>query len=430
MTQVDTVQQQLNSYAAIIGDEAMEELIGLSLKLKGARVLHINATSFGGGVAELLSSVVPLTNDLGLFAEWKVIEGSAEFYDVTKAIHNALQGQDITFTPEMWRVWRSYNERNAKHLEGEYDFIVVHDPQPAGLLAYSRKAGTSLKVNKWIWRCHIDLTTPQTEVWQELRKYLPLYDASVFTLGSFANHDVPTPLVELIPPGIDPLSDKNRPLPPDATEAVLNRYGVDPARPYILQASRLDLWKDPLGVLEAYRGVKKAFPQVQLVYLAAVANDDPEAWEYYELTKRDAGDDPDIHILPNVVHGIGDLEVNAFQAGAAVVLQKSLREGFGLSVTEALWKARPMVAGRVGGIPLQVIDSETGFLVDTPEKCAGRVIEILENEELGQRLGEAGREHVRKHYLITRNLRDYLKMFLSLNGDRRVSRNGRKPDLP
>ena len=429
-TQIDIQPRRFDDYVSTIGEEAAEEIRYLAGKLKGARVLHVNATAVGGGVAELLVSLVPLMNDLGLATEWKVMKGSRRFFDVTKALHNTLQGMDISVTPAMWRLWRYYNKRNAELMKGDYDFAVVHDPQPAGLLAYTKKRTEGIESNKWIWRCHIDLTTPQAQVWKGLQRYLVPYDATVFTLEGFINRDAKLPRPTVSPPGIDPLSEKNKPLSRDLTDYVLNKYGVDTTRPYILQAARMDLWKDPLGVLEAYRIVKKEIPEVQLVYLAAMANDDPEGWVYYETTVKAAGSDPDIHLFPNVVYGIGDAEVSAFQTGAAVILQKSLREGFGLSVTEALWKARPVIAGRVGGIPLQVIDGETGYLVDSPQECADRIIRVLKDEKLGQRLGEAGREHARKNYLITRYLRDYLKLFLDLTEGPEISRNGRETKLP
>ena len=409
---VPTVPKSLEDYRPVIGDEQTEEIYRLAEPLKGAKVLHVNATAFGGGVAELLGSIVPLTNDLGLSAQWQIIQGADEFYKVTKALHNSLQGMHIDWTAEMWDTWCKYNILNAEQYEGEYDFVVVHDPQPAGLLHYLRENGLKDKT-RWIWRCHIDSTDSQPEAWAFLRPYVEQYDAAIFTLKQFVKPDLEHPQVWVFPPAIDPLSPKNVPLPTEAIRDVLTRFHVDPERPMILQASRMDAWKDPLGVLEAYYLAKQTVPGLQMVYLAAIADDDPEGWEYYNLAVQRAGDDPDIFVLPNVVHGIGDTEVNAFQSAAKVVLQKSLREGFSLSVSEALWKGRPVVGSKVGGIPLQVIPGKTGYLVESVEECAQRITYLLQQTQRADQMGQQGREHVRQNFLITRYLRDFLRVFNS-----------------
>jgi len=414
LTSVPVTPKALADYRPIVGDAPIDEILRLAEPLRGARVLHLNATAFGGGVAEILSALVPLLNDLGLKADWQIISGADEFFAVTKAIHNGLQGMFVPWTPSMRDTWLHYNRLNADLLDGEYDFAVIHDPQPAGVLALALEQGRA-KVGKWVWRCHIDLTAAQPELWDFIRPFLTPYDASIFTLKAYAKEDVSTREVFFFPPAIDPLSPKNVPLAPDMVDAILSRYAIDPRRPVVTQVSRFDPWKDPLGVIDAYRLVKREIPQVQLVLVASMAHDDPEGWSYYERTARRAGEDMDIQILTNLT-GVGNVEVNAIQTAARVVVQKSLREGFGLVVSEALWKGRPVVAGNVGGIPLQVLDGRTGYLATSPAACAERILFLLRNPQMADGMGAAGREHVRANFLITRYLCDHLKMFTALAG--------------
>ncbi len=411
---VPLLTKSIEDYRPIIGDEAVAELQGLANSIKGARVLHVNATAFGGGVAELLSAVVPLMRDLGLEADWQVITGADEFFNVTKAMHNSLQGMILQWTPEMWEIWRKYNKMNADAFDQDYDFVVMHDPQTA---AIRQMVGDRVgKVaGKWFWRCHIDLTEAQIEVWDSLRPWIEPHDAAIFTLQSYVKEDLKEPRIFIMPPAIDPLSPKNVEMSEKTTQDVLMRYGVDPTRPLVSQISRFDPWKDPLGVIDAYRMAKQRFPNLQLVMVASMAHDDPEGWAYYERTLRRAGEDYDVFTLTNL-NGVGNVEVNAFQRASNVVIQKSLREGFGLSVTEALWKARPVVAGAVGGILLQVQDGKDGYLVNTVQECADRLMYLLERPELADEMGIAGRELVREQFLITRNVRDYLSMFNQLAG--------------
>jgi trehalose synthase len=318
----------------------------------------------------------------------------------------------VPWTPAMRDTWLHYNRLNADLMEGEYDFVVVHDPQPAGVLSVGMERGHA-KVGKWVWRCHIDLTAAQPELWDFLRPSLAPYDAAVFTLKQYAKEDVPTPRVFCLPPAIDPLSPKNVQLAPDTVEAILIRYAIDPHRPVLAQVSRFDPWKDPVGVIDAYRLVKREIPEVQLVLVASMAHDDPEGWSYYERTARRAGEDMDIQILTNLT-GAGNVEVNAVQTAARVVVQKSLREGFGLVVSEALWKGRPVVAGNVGGIPLQVLDGKTGYLATSTTACAERILDLLHHPDVADSMGATGREHVRANFLITRYLSDHLKMYAAL----------------
>ena len=412
---VPTTPKALQDYAPVIGEERVQEIRDLAAPLAGARVLHLNATAFGGGVAEILGSLVPLMNDVGLQADWQVIKGNDEYFQVTKAMHNALQGMLIDWTPHMREVWLQNNLLNARLFDEEYDFVIVHDPQPAAVLAFIADLRGRPAAGHWLWRCHIDLTHAQVQVWDTLRPHLKAFDAAIFTLADYVKDDLGGPRTLVIPPAIDPLSPKNADLPDDVQQSILARYGVDPSRPLIAQISRFDPWKDPLGVIEVYRSVKRELPDLHLVLIASMAHDDPEGWAWYERTVRRAGDDYDIHILSNL-NGVGNVEVNAFQRAAQVVIQKSVREGFGLVVSEALWKGRPVVAGKVGGIPLQIVDGKTGYLVSTVEECAQQVLFLLKNPAKAHEMGRAGREFVRDKFLITRYLRDYLRIFAELSG--------------
>jgi trehalose synthase len=335
-----------------------------------------------------------------------VIAGSDEFFNVTKSMHNGLQGMPLPFTNEMQDIWKRYNEQNARALEGEYDFILVHDPQPAGLLRYHGRG----KIKHWIWRCHIDTSTPNPEYWEFLAPYLEPYDAHIFTMEQYVGPGLHSPHLTIIAPTIDPLSPKNAAMNLAEAQAIATRYGVDTKRPLLAQISRFDPWKDPLGVIDAYRMVKKEIPGVQLALPGSMASDDPEGWVLYDKVLRHAGEDPDLVVLHNF-HGVGNREINAFQTVADVVIQKSTREGFGLTVTEALWKGKPVVGGNVGGIPLQVLDGRTGFLVDSVESCAARCLELVRDPARSRAMGEAGREHVRRNFLTTRLLRDDLQLF-------------------
>lgn len=413
---VDLAEHSLEAHRPVIGDE-VEELRALAAPLRGARVLHLNSTAFGGGVAEILHTLVPLLNDLGITSRWQVVQGADDFFSVTKAMHNLLQGANIPWSRRMRDTWLRYQEANARFLEGhDYDFVWVHDPQPLGILRVLEEKGQ--RSGAWIWRCHIDLSDARENVWRFVRDFVEPYEAAVFTMPQYVRDGLRGPQVFIAPPAIDPLSPKNRRLPPSYVRQVMKRHGIDPERPYILQVSRFDPWKDPLGVIDAYREVKKELPHVQLVLAASMAHDDPEGWLYFDRTARKASDDFDIHL----VNGNVSFEVNAMQRAAAAVLQMSIREGFGLVVTEALWKGRPVIARGVGGIPLQVLDDDTGHVVETTDEAARRVVELMEDPKGAKALGSRGREHVRENFLITRYLRDHLTVMRSLAG--RTGRNG------
>jgi trehalose synthase len=399
--------KSLADYTHLAGKPLIEEIREMAQGLQGLKVLHLSATAFGGGVAEILYTLIPLMKDVGVEAEWQVMLGREEFYNVTKRLHNALQGNPDSLSDEEWRIFGRFNALNATEISSGWDVIIVHDPQPAGVRQHVPE-----KAGHWIWRCHIDLSTPNPSAIEHLVPLVRDYDKSVFHLQAY----VPAGLngassgVRICPPAIDPLSPKNMALSPEDAAFVCDQFGIDVDRPLMCQVSRFDPWKDPMGVIDAYRAVKADMPEVQLALVGSMALDDPEGWEFFNSTMAYADGDPDIHILNNL-NNVGAIEVNAFQSQADVVIQKSTREGFGLTVAEALWKARPFIGGDVGGIPLQVEDGETGFLVSSPEDCAERSLRILREPDLGRRLGRSGKEHVRRNFLTPRLLRDWLRIF-------------------
>jgi trehalose synthase len=401
---VAVAHKSLADYTHIVGRELVEEIRELAEPLKGKRVLHLSATAFGGGVAEILYTLIPLMRDVGLETEWHVIYGREEFFNATKLMHNALQGHPQDLSEEQWATWRQYNEMNARELSRGWDYCIVHDPQPAAIRSLVPE-----KAARWIWRCHIDVSTPNPATMKQLLPYLLPYEASLFHVDNY----VPAGLnggVNIVPPAIDPLTPKNMALSHEDAVFVCSQFGIDAERPLMCQVSRFDPWKDPLGVIDAYRLVKEKRPDVQLALVGSMASDDPEGWDFYNATVAHAAGDPDIFILNNF-NNVGAIEVNAFQSLADVLIQKSTREGFGLTVSEALWKGRPFIGGDVGGIPLQVQDGISGYLVSTVEECAARSLEILEDPEGARMLGRHGKEQVRRKFLTPRYLRDYLKIF-------------------
>jgi trehalose synthase len=406
---VNVGRKSLADYHSIVARDLMAEIRALAGPLEGKRVLHVNATNFGGGVAEILFSLVPLMNDAGLSADWKFMYGREEFFHVTKLMHNSLQGDPRELTDEDKAIFEKYNLMNVGGLTDDYDFIVIHDPQPAAFRMHAADNHA-----KWIWRCHIDLSTPNQQVLDFLLPMLEGYDLSVFHMAQYIppGDRLPDPVV--MPPAIDPLSPKNMSLSPEDAAYIVDQFGLDIERRLMLQVSRFDPWKDPLGVIDAYRIVKDRFPDLQLALVGSMASDDPEGWEFFQRTMDYAGDDPDIYILSNL-NNVGAVEVNAFQTHADVVVQKSIKEGFGLTVTEALWKARPTVAGNVGGIPLQIADGQTGFLVGSPEEAAARCIEVLSDPETARAMARRGKQHVRHDFLTPRLLRDWLGIFTRLS---------------
>jgi trehalose synthase len=410
LQEVSLGQKSLADYTHIAGKQTIERIRELAEPMKGHRVLHVSATAFGGGVSEILYTIVPLMRDVGLDAHWHVIFGKEEFFNATKLLHNSLQGAEETLSEEQWEIFDEINKINAEGLQGEWDTVIVHDPQPIGL-----RRGAEERGRNWIWRCHIDLSEPNPEPIARLLPMIEEYDATVWHMPAYVPEGVNGHNgVKIIPPAIDPLSPKNMAFSPDDAAFVCRQFGIDVDRPLLTQVSRFDPWKDPMGVIDAYRIVHEQVPEAQLALVGSMATDDPEGWEFFQHTFEYADGDDDIKILNNL-NNVGAIEVNAFQSQSDVCLQKSIREGFGLTVTEALWKGRPTVAGNVGGIPLQIADGESGFLVDSSEECAQRCLEILADPELGKTLGRAGKEHARREFLSPRLLRDWMELLAELD---------------
>ena len=408
---VSVPQRESEQYRGFLDEALIDEVQTLGAELRGIRVLHLNSTAAGGGVAELLNSLVPLERDCGLQVEWRLLCPDEQLFTVTKGFHNALQGQPSHLDEEGKRIYLRHNEHCAAMLSpGAYDVVIVHDPQPAALPQFSASDGPV-----WIWRCHIDSSQPDPGVWAFLRPCIERYDAAIFTMKEFVPPDLTGPRLAFIPPAIDPLSPKNRALPRYLCRDEVAHFGIDLARPLLLQVARFDPWKDPQGVIDAYHRVKQQVPQVQLALVGSRADDDPEGWLIYNLIRKQADGDPDLHVLTNL-NGVGAHEVNAFQRVADVAIQKSIREGFGLVVSEAVWKETPVVGGNTGGIPLQIQDGVGGFLVNTVEDCAERALHLLTHPDDAHEIARRGYERVRAQFLMPRLLRDELQLIRLMLG--------------
>lgn len=397
--------RSIEQYSRIIGQSAIDEIDRLARRLKGGTIAHINTARHGGGVAEILKNLVPLANSVGLKAEWHVMEGSPDFFEVTKSFHKALQGKNLPLSDSMKETYMACNREYAEELNLNSDVVIVHDPQPAPLIEYLEH-----EEHKFLWRCHIDVSEASRAYWNFIKQFIDQYHALIFSLKRYVREDTSKKKYFVVSPSIDPLAEKNKPLSPDRVLETLQSFDVDPERPIVTQVARFDYFKDPLGVIDCYKLVKKKIPETQLLLVGNIPQDDPEGEEWLEKTQKKSEGLKDIHILT----GVGDLEVNCFQRASSVVLQKSIKEGFGLSVTEALWKGTPVVATRTGGIPLQVIDGITGFLVNNVQEASERVLQLLKRRFLAKMLGMEGREHVKRNFLITRHLRDYLKIHLEM----------------
>jgi trehalose synthase len=396
---------KIEDYEPIIGRGYIEELRMLGTRLSGKVIQNINSTYVGGGVAEILSHLVPLCNQIGVNIHWDIIKGNNPFFDVTKKFHNALHGKDEMVSPEEFALFMETTQQNIQDMPLYGDIIFIHDPQPAALILKRKEIG-----KKWIWRCHIDLSNPNPQVWRFLNDFVVQYDAAIFSSPNFAQN-LPIPQY-LIPPSIDPLSDKNRDLLPETVNSVLKKYNLNQDKPMVIQVSRFDYLKDPIGVITAFERVRRNL-DCQLVLAGGTASDDPESVKVLQEVRERAGSNPDIHILdipPN-----SDIEINALQRAATVVMQKSLKEGFALTVSEALWKRKPVIASAVGGIPLQIRNRFTGLLVHSIDGAVYALRQLLTNKEFADWLGENGRNHVKQNFLITRELRDYLLAFIALS---------------
>lgn len=398
--------RSIEDYRSIVGDGVIADLRTLARPLRGKKILHVNATPVGGGVAEILKSKIPLLRSLGIDAEWRTLDAVDEFFAITKKMHNGLQSAEVAISDEEWSLYFAQSEQNAATLP-QADLVVVHDPQPMAIAGVVPE-----RADAWIWRLHVDSSTPNASVWRTLTQLLSPYALAIFTLEQFAPPDVPGEKRRVIAPAIDPRATKNLPMPIYTAIERVRSIGIDPGRPLFSQVARLDVWKDPWGVIDAYRMIKRDGADIQLALLGVIeAVDDPEAFKVYEQVKTYAGEDPDIHIFvdPGVV---GDLEVSAVQTLSQIVFQKSTREGFGLSVTEALWKATPVIGGLAGGIPLQIKPDVGGYLVASAEEAAERAAELLDDPPKSRVLAANGRMHVKANFLITRLIREELELYL------------------
>ncbi len=390
-------------YEKVAPPEDIRMVKKLAQRLKGRSYLHVNSTATGGGVAEILHRLNDIFVGLGIEARWEVIKGDETFFGITKNFHNGLQGKELTISKKEWDLYYEVNQANAKELDLSADLVFIHDPQPAALIDARPNGG------KWVWRCHIDLSHPNQRVWKGLQPNVEKYDAAIFSVSKFAQ-SLPIPQF-IAPPSIDPLSDKNRDLRQEEIQKVLDLYQIPTDLPIVLQVSRFDPFKDPLGVIQAYRMVKKYHP-CRLILAGGTASDDPESAGILAKVQEEVKGDDHIHILD--LPPFSDVHLNALQRAASIILQKSLREGFGLTVTEALWKGRPVIGGSVGGIPLQINHGVNGFLVHSIEGAAFHIRQLLHDPQLAKHMGEMGREHVRQNFLITRQAKDYLALWVAL----------------
>lgn len=398
--------RDLQKYRLVLGNELIDEIEKLADELKGIRLCHVNATSFGGGVAELLSSYIGLVRSLGLTIDWQVIHGDRRFFTITKSLHNALQGGDgsLIQREQAQGLYKTQNQTNAREIDYNYDVFIVNDPQPAALRHFSGDTRA-----KWIWRCHIDTSEPDEGAWAFLSPYIEQYDAAVFTMDKFIPPGLRVPHIATMAPAINAFSAKNMPLPRSLCREMTDNLGIDRERPLILQVSRFDPWKDPFGVIKIYQLAREKLPGLQLALVGSLAGDDPEGWGMYAAINTEADKDDDIHVFTNLT-GVGSMQVNAFQTACDVAIQKSIREGFGLVVSEALWKGIPVVAGNAGGIPMQMTGNLSNYLVDSIEECAEKVVYLLRNRELALELGKQGKENTKRNFLMPRLIRDELSL--------------------
>lgn len=413
LQEVRVIPKHIEDYEPIVGKEKIDNLKLLAKPLKNKKILHLNATAYGGGVAELLKTQVALLQDIGLNVDWRVMKAPPEFYEVTKMFHNTLQGHPGILTDEQKDIYLETVKENAQKILKGYDYVIVHDPQPLAILDYVQN-----RTGKWIWRCHIDTSEPNLATWNFLYPYMKNYNAVVFTLNEFVKEDAEFNNLTFIPPSIDPLSPKNSDMSEDEVKKLMVSYNVDPDRQLIVQVSRFDPWKDPLGVIDVYRNiksgqVKKGIRGLQLGLIGSMASDDPEGWIIYDQVMRKAGEDYDIHIYTNF-HNVGDIGVKAFQLAADVVIQKSIKEGFGLTVSEALWKGKPVVGGKAGGIKIQIEEGVNGFLISNTREATDKTLYLLQNPDIAVKMGLAGKELVREKFLCIREIEDHLILFNKL----------------
>ncbi|MBD3212107.1 MAG: glycosyltransferase [Candidatus Lokiarchaeota archaeon] len=396
----------LEKYENLIGRKSVKKLRMKALKYQHMRILHVNSTKFGGGVAEILQNMIPMMHELELDAIWKTFSAPENFFEITKKMHNALQGNmEVSFSHDEISLYKNQAKSTFNQINPSGDYVIIHDPQPCPVIDEVDE-----KEGKWLWRCHIDTSNPNPQAWKMIADYLPKYDALIFTKKEYAQQDIRKSIFR-IPPSIDPFSEKNREISEERAKEIVEKF-VKRDKPLISQISRFDPWKDPFGVIDAYRIVKKNM-DLSLVLIGSLAEDDPEGVEYLKKVQNYANSDPDIHIFTNL-DGVHDIEVNAFQKISNVILQKSIKEGFGLTVTEALWKETPVIGGNVGGIKLQIEDGKNGFLVDTVEECAQKIEYLLKNPKIAQKMGKRGKEKVKEQFLLINHVNNYLNLFEKL----------------
>ena len=400
----------IDKYRMIDARGIIDEIVSLSKEMKGLRVCHINSTPFGGGVAELLISYIPLLRSLGINADWQIIRGDNRFFSITKGLHNALQGAkfDKIKQKSVREQYKLRNQSNARELDPDYDVFIINDPQPAALRHYLPESKA-----KWIWRCHVDSSAPYKPVWDFLRPYVEEHDAAVFTTKQFVPPDLDVTKIAIMAPAICPFSSKNMFIKRYVCRELVGHLGFDTSRLLITQISRFDIWKDPFGTMAAYRMAKEEIPGLQLALVGSFATDDPEGWDLHAALSAEVNKDDDMFIFSNL-SGVGNMEVNAFQRASDVIVQKSIKEGFGLVVAEALWKETPVVAGNAGGIPMQMPGELSDNLVDSVEECAERIVYLLQNKDVAEKMGAMGKEVVRKNFILTRLIRDELRLIKSL----------------
>lgn len=409
LEEITVGQKTIDSYRTVVlaEDQTIEDVLLLGAELSGVRLCHINSTPYGGGVAELLYSCIPLLCSAGITADWRIFGGDEPFFKVTKSFHNALQGAEHHLTTEEKETYLQYNLENAQHFDFDYDVVIVNDPQPAALRHFCNGGRT-----KWIWRCHIDTSNPNQEVWQFLKPYVEEYHCAIFTLDQYIPPDLQLPWVNSVAPAIDPQSPKNKDIPVRYCIDFLVSRGIDSNRPLVTQVSRFDPWKDPFGVIEAYKLARKEVPGLQLALIGSLARDDPEGIHMLEKVEAETEGDPNLFVFYN----LSDIEVNAFQRASNVVIQKSLREGFGLTVSEALWKSTAVVGSRVGGISLQMGSELDQLLVSSVKECAEKIVMLLQDKDMARELGAKGKEQVQRKFLVIRLVRDELMLVKKLLG--------------
>ncbi len=410
LSPIEVGKKSLDNYISTAGERKIQEIKDLARKLSGSRILHINPSAFGGGVAEILFTIVPLMRDIGLEVDWFAIQGNEKIVKITDDICKGLKSNRVDITPEMQHKYMEFCQEHIANIEDKYDYIIIHTSDPVGMVNFKEKFSA-----RWIWRCDLDISSPDPHTWTFLSPLIKKFDGSIFTMKQFMNRDIKFKNFAISPPTIDPLNLKNSILSQEEYKKIVQKHGVNPDRPVILQLASFHPSRDPVGIIDAYRIVKEQIPDVQLVLITFISSNNLDSWKYYEKTVRHAGEDYNIHFLSNM-NGVGSIESNAFQRAASVIIKKSTKENFGIVVTEGLWKEKPVIASNVNGLSIQVVDEINGFLVNNTEEFAEKILLLLSQPELARKMGIRGKEYVRENFLITRQLKDYLTLLARLSG--------------